>query len=177
VSPVVKAVAAADGAGPDGEGERSLSRWLAEHGLSCLHECLADAQIVPELLDELDDAMLERMGLSLGMRLRLLRAVRTRNAAPPAIHRTAERRQLSVMFCDIVDSTALATRLDAEDLRSVLDAWRQRVIRTTGPAGGYLAQFLGDGALLYFGYPLADEDDAENAVRAGLALLQPPIRR
>jgi len=158
--------------------EQSLSRWLARHGLSSLSRCLIDAQLDLKLLDELDDATLERMGLSLGlslgMRLRLLRAVRARNALPPPVRRAAERRQLSVVFCDIVDSTALATRLDAEDLRCVLDAWRRQVIDTIRPSGGYLSQFLGDGALLYFGYPVADEDDAENAVRAAMNLLRLP---
>jgi len=75
------------------------------------------------------------------------------------------------MFCDIVSSTVLARTLEAEDMRRLLTGWRDRVVQAGLPFGGHVAQFLGDGALLYFGYPIARADDAERAVRAGLALL------
>ncbi|MBN8874623.1 MAG: AAA family ATPase [Rhodospirillales bacterium] len=82
----------------------------------------------------------------------------------------AERRQVTVMFCDLVNSTALGARLDLEDLRDVMTAYQDRVTRIVGQFGGYVARYMGDGALIYFGYPAAHEDDAERAVRAGLAI-------
>jgi class 3 adenylate cyclase/tetratricopeptide (TPR) repeat protein len=83
----------------------------------------------------------------------------------------AERRQLTVMFCDLVSSTALATRLDPEDLREVIGAYHRCVADTIGPYDGFVAKYMGDGVLIYFGYPEAHEDDAERAVRAGLAVI------
>jgi class 3 adenylate cyclase len=83
----------------------------------------------------------------------------------------AARRQLTVMFCDLVDSTALAARLDPEDLREVVRAYQEASAAVIQRFGGYIAQYLGDGLLLYFGYPQAHEDDAQRAVRAGLGLL------
>jgi class 3 adenylate cyclase len=84
----------------------------------------------------------------------------------------AERRQITVPFCDIVDSTALSTRLDPEDLRSIITAFQRKVAETAAFFSGFVAKYMGDGALLYFGYPRAQETDAERAVRAGLALAQ-----
>src|SRR5262249_35837945 len=89
-------------------------------------------------------------------------------AAPPE----AERRQLTVMFCDLVDSTRLASRLDPEDLRQTIGAYQRCVSNVVAQRGGFLARFLGDGALVYFGFPSAREDDAERAVHAGLAVLE-----
>jgi class 3 adenylate cyclase len=83
----------------------------------------------------------------------------------------AERRQLTVMFCDLVDSTALAARLDPEDLREVVRAYQETSAAMIQRFGGYIAQYLGDGLLVYFGYPQAHEDDAQRAVRAGLGLV------
>jgi predicted ATPase/class 3 adenylate cyclase len=82
----------------------------------------------------------------------------------------AERRQVTVMFCDMVDSTGLGARLDPEDLRDVMSAYQTCVLRLVERAGGYVARYMGDGLLAYFGYPTAHEDDAERAVRAGLAI-------
>lgn len=90
--------------------------------------------------------------------------------APPAAS-AAERRQLTVMFCDLVGSTALASRLDPEDLREVIGAYHSRVAETVAGFDGFVAKYMGDGVLVYFGYPQAHEDDAERAVRAGLALI------
>src|SRR5262249_13058482 len=90
----------------------------------------------------------------------------------PTIARTdAERRQLSVMFCDLVGSTALASQLDPEDLREVIGAYHKCVAETIGRYDGFVAKYMGDGVLAYFGYPQAHEDDAERAVRAGLGLI------
>src|SRR5262245_31605820 len=84
----------------------------------------------------------------------------------------AERRQLSVLFCDLVDSTALAARLDPEDMREIIGAYHRCCTEQIGKAGGFVAKYMGDGVLAYFGYPQAHEDDAERAVRAGLALVE-----
>src|SRR5262249_20725236 len=92
---------------------------------------------------------------------------RTHALLPPE----AERRHLTVLFCDLVDSTALAGRLDPEDYREVVRAYHQTCAEVLQRFDGYLAQYLGDGVLGYFGYPVAHEDDAQRAVRAGLDLL------
>jgi len=81
----------------------------------------------------------------------------------------AERRQLTVMFCDLVGSTPLSTRYDPEDLREIVGAYHRRVADTVAHFGGFVAKYMGDGVLIYFGYPEAHEDDAERAARAGLA--------
>jgi Adenylate and Guanylate cyclase catalytic domain len=88
------------------------------------------------------------------------------------IRDAAERRQVTVMFCDLVGSTALSARMDPEDLREVISAYQKCVAETVGRFGGFVAKYMGDGVLVYFGYPQAHEDDAERAVRAGLDLIQ-----
>src|SRR5713226_6593280 len=99
------------------------------------------------------------------------------STAPPApqsssSRSSAERRQLTVMFCDLVGSTALASRLDPEDLREVIGAYHRCVDETVDHFDGFVAKYMGDGVLVYFGYPRAHEDDGERAVRAGLALIE-----
>jgi class 3 adenylate cyclase len=84
----------------------------------------------------------------------------------------AERRQVTVMFSDLVGSTALSARMDPEDLREVISAYQKCVAETVGRFGGFIAKYMGDGVLVYFGYPQAHEDDAERAVRAAHAHLQ-----
>src|SRR5262245_7107087 len=95
-------------------------------------------------------------------------------APPPAasLSLDAERRQLTVMFCDLVGSTALATQLDPEDLREVVRAYQAACAEIIQRFEGYIAQYLGDGLLVYFGYPQAHEDDAQRAVRTGLGLVE-----
>src|SRR5712691_10610750 len=95
-------------------------------------------------------------------------------APPPAAPSTseAERRQLTVLFCDLVDSTVLASRLDPEDLREVVRAYQEACAKVIARFDGHIAQYLGDGLLVYFGYPLAHEDDAQRAVRAGLGIVE-----
>ena len=93
----------------------------------------------------------------------------TRAPIPPTIE--AERRQLTVMFCDLVGSTALSARLDPEDLRAVISAYHHAVGKTVAGFEGFVAKYMGDGVLACFGYPRAHEDDAERAVRAGLGLI------
>jgi hypothetical protein len=84
----------------------------------------------------------------------------------------AERRQLTVLFCDLVDSTALARQLDPEELRAVVRAYQETCAKVIAGFEGHIAQYLGDGLLVYFGYPLAHEDDAQRAIRAGLGIVE-----
>jgi class 3 adenylate cyclase len=100
-------------------------------------------------------------------------APHTRVASPPAELRTseAERRQLTVMFCDLVDSTRLSSQLDPEDWRHVVCEYQRACTDVIQRYDGYIAQLLGDGLLVYLGYPHAHEDDAQRAVRAGLGML------
>jgi class 3 adenylate cyclase len=120
---------------------------------------------------------------SIGHRRRLLAAIAALREAAPAPAAaplsttaagipTAERRQLTVMFCDLVGSTALSARLDPEELREVIGAYHSCVAAAIERTGGFVAKYMGDGVLAYFGYPRADEHDAERAVRAGLALVE-----
>ena len=108
----------------------------------------------------------------------MLRAIRelsdTGSVLPqpePRSQDTAERRQVTVMFSDLVGSTALSARMDPEDLREVISAYQKCVAETVQRFGGFVAKYMGDGVLVYFGYPQAHEDDAERAVRAGLELI------
>jgi len=106
--------------------------------------------------------------------LRATQAAQPARATPTPVgpaSSDAERRQLTVMFCDLVDSTALSSRLDPEDLREVVRAYQTMCEEVIQRYGGYIAQYLGDGLLVYFGYPQAHEDDAHRAVRAGLGIL------
>src|SRR5207302_9766642 len=95
----------------------------------------------------------------------------TETATDPVLRVDAERRHLTVMICDLVGSTALSARLDAEDVRAVIDAYHTACARITRTYDGFLAEFRGDGILAYFGYPLAHEDDAERTVQAGLDII------
>jgi class 3 adenylate cyclase/predicted ATPase len=159
-----------------------LERWLESLGLAQIAPALRANDVDLEILPELSEADLERLGLSLGHRKKLLKAVESRpqlssstpssSAPSPDLSATysAERRQLTVMFCDLVGSTALATRLDPEDLREIIAAYHRCVAETVARFDGFVAKYMGDGVLVYFGYPAAHEDDAERAVRSGLAL-------
>ena len=99
----------------------------------------------------------------------LSQAESTLDTPPPP---DAERRQLTVLFCDLVDSTVLASQLDPEDLREVVRAYQETCAKVIARFDGHIAQYLGDGLLVYFGYPLAHEDDAQRAVRAGLGMVE-----
>jgi class 3 adenylate cyclase len=167
-----------------------VSRWLAEQGLG--HHATAFAQngIAGDILHELTDPDLKELGLNLGDRKRLLKAIAALPAAglardkaeaagrtaPPLEARDAERRQLTVMFVDLVGSTALSAKLDPEEMRDVLRAYQNTVAGEVGRFEGYVAKFMGDGVLAYFGWPRAHEDEAERAVRAGLAVVDPMAR-
>src|SRR5215475_1046150 len=96
----------------------------------------------------------------------------TRSAFTTPPRPEAERRQLTVLFCDLVDSTALAGQLDPEELREVVRAYQATCAEVIARFDGHIAQYLGDGLLIYFGYPLAHEDDPQRAVRAGLGIVE-----
>ena len=100
----------------------------------------------------------------------------TEVAAPSVTHSDrGERRQVTVMFSDLVGSTAPSSRMDPEDLREVITAYQKCAAETVERFGGYVAKYMGDGVLVYFGYPKAHEDDAERAARGGLAVIEAPV--
>jgi class 3 adenylate cyclase len=159
--------------------------WLKAIGLGQYGDAFEANDIDMELFPQIDDQLLKDIGISsAGHRLRIRNAVaklapastsEPHAASPVAAAEvsatSAERRQLTVMFCDLVGSTALSSRLDPEDLREVIGAYHGCVTDTVARFSGFVAKYMGDGVLVYFGYPEAHEDDAERAVRAGLAVI------
>jgi class 3 adenylate cyclase/predicted ATPase len=158
-----------------------INGWLRGIGLEQYAQTFRDNAIDADVLRDLTDEHLRELGLPLGARLKLLRAVAglgtsgqtpaSPEIAPPAPRTDAERRQVTVLFSDLVGSTALSARMDPEDLREVIAAYQKCVAETVRRFGGFVAKYLGDGVLVYFGYPQAHEDDAERAVRSGLELI------
>jgi hypothetical protein len=154
--------------------------WLRNLGLGRYEALFRASEIDADILPELTDVDLKELGVPLGHRKRLLRAISglaaaERSAAPSAStaanpHDAAERRQLTVMFCDLVGSTALSVRFDPEELREEIRAYQNAVAGVVARYDGLVAKYMGDGVLAYFGYPRAHEDDAERAVRAGLEI-------
>jgi class 3 adenylate cyclase len=156
------------------------AEWLASIGLGEYAQRFAENAIDFSVVSDLTEQDLKDLGVLLGHRRKILRAiaelksevlVSVRTAAKPAPRDSAERRQLTVMFCDLVDSSALAARLDPEDLRSVIGAYHDCIAGVIARNEGVIARYMGDGVLAYFGYPQAHEDDAEQATRAGLTLV------
>jgi predicted ATPase/class 3 adenylate cyclase len=151
----------------------NLFEWLDAQGLAVVHDILVENDVDLDILHELSDADLKDIGLSLGQRRRLMRAAakesgdRRHSGAGTA----AERRIVSVVFCDLVGSTEMSARLDPEDLRDVMRQYQDVVSGAVSRFGGHVAKFLGDGVLAYFGWPQAYEDQAERAVRASLAAI------
>ena len=158
-----------------------IGAWLRGFGLERYEPAFRDNDIDAEVLFELTPEDSTALGVtSIGHRRKLLAAIAMLRAEPGATIETSERsasvvgperRQLTVMFCDLVGSTALSARLDPEDLRDVIGAYHRSIAATVAPYDGFVAKYMGDGALIYFGYPRAHEDDAERAVRAALALI------
>ena len=162
---------------------QQITDWLEKLGMSEYADRFAENRIDFSVLPDVTDQDLEKLGVLLGDRRKMLRAiaklealdapiaVATTTPATPRSVDTAERRQVTVMFSDLVGSTALSARMDPEDLREVISAYQKGVAETVGRFGGFVAKYMGDGVLVYFGYPQAHEDDAERAVRSGLELV------
>jgi class 3 adenylate cyclase len=160
-----------------------VGSWLRNLGLGQYEPAFVANAIDSDVLAELTEVDFEKMGIPLGDRKRLMRAISAIAAGSPhAVTKTdigedaqnapgAERRHLTVMICDLVGSTALTARLDPEDMGAVIDAYHAACARITLSYDGFLADFRGDGILAYFGYPRAHEDDAERTVRAGLDII------
>jgi class 3 adenylate cyclase/predicted ATPase len=159
-----------------------VGTWLRELGLEQYEATFRESKIEADVLSELTEQHLKDLGIPLGHRLKLLRAIRGLAGADaieaaPALpltrtQDTAERRQLTVMFCDLVGSTALAAQLDPEDMGDLIRSFQATVAAAVVGFDGHIARLMGDGALIYFGYPRAHEDDAERAARAGLAIIK-----
>jgi class 3 adenylate cyclase len=156
-----------------------IAAWLHSLGMQQYEAAFRDNAIDAAVLPELTADDLKELGVNLvGHRRRLLAAIAALRSdvvpvpEPATTASTAERRQLTVMFCDLVGSTALSTRHDPEDLRELIGAYHRAVADTVGRFDGFVAKYMGDGVLIYFGYPRAHEDDAERAVRAGLAVVE-----
>ena len=161
---------------------QQIADWLEKLGLSEYADRFAENGISVAALPHVTDQDFKDIGVLLGHRRILLAAIGELAGAPtatpePAVEtkpkpqEAAERRQVTVMFSDLVGSTALSARMDPEDLREVISAYQKCVAETVARFGGFVAKYMGDGVLVYFGYPQAHEDDAERAVRAGLELV------
>jgi len=155
-----------------------IEAWLEGLGLERYVPAFRDNEIDWEVLPKLTSEDLREIGVAaIGHRRKLLDAIATLSASEPtsavtaAASNDAERRQLTVMFCDLVGSTPLSTRFDPEDLRELIGVYHRAVAETVGRFAGFVAKYMGDGVLIYFGYPEVHEDDAERAVRAGLAVI------
>src|SRR5712672_3470836 len=158
-----------------------VAAWLRGLGLEQYAPAFRDNDVDGDVLPELTSDDLISIGVtSVGHRRKLLTAIASLGALPPATTvmaaprdavtpAGAERRQLTVMFCDLVGSTALSARLDPEDLREVIAAYHRTVANIVRNFDGFVAKYMGDGVLVYFGYPRAHEDGAERAVGAGLS--------
>ena len=160
-----------------------LGKWLRSLGLERYEAVFRENAIDADVIRDLTEEHLRDLGVPIGARLKLLKAIaELRGDAalsgpaagapqPIAQAETAERRQVTVMFCDLVGSTALSARMDPEDLREVISSYQKCATETVQRFGGFVAKYMGDGVLVYFGYPQAHEDDAERAVCAGLELV------
>jgi class 3 adenylate cyclase len=159
---------------------RDAAEWLASIGLGAYAQRFAENGIDLSTVRDLTEQDLKDLGVLLGHRRKMLRAIAEFDEAAPAPAETAtepvrpqeaERRHLTVMFCDLVGSTALSARLDPEDMRMLIGEYHSCITEVINRHQGIIARYMGDGVLVYFGYPQAHEDDAEQAVRAGLALV------
>src|SRR3984957_13915708 len=163
----------------------SFGNWLAEIGLQSYDAVFASNKIDFDVVRSLSDTDLQGLGLALGDRKRLLQAAarldqQSDTVIPPVVPArvaevaspSGERRQLTVMFCDLVGSTALSEKLDPEDLGKLLHAYRTHCGEVIAHYDGFVARYVGDGILTYFGWPTAHEDDAERSVRAALEIVQ-----
>jgi class 3 adenylate cyclase len=162
---------------------QSISKWLLSLGLAQYARVFEDNGIDLEALALVSEDELEKLGVLLGHRKKLLKAIAEQSEATVAAPSpdetalrlptdTAERRQLTVMFCDLVGSTELSQKLDPEALRELMRCYQQSCGAVIEKYAGHVAQYLGDGLMTYFGWPRAHEDDAERAIRAGLEIVE-----
>jgi class 3 adenylate cyclase/predicted ATPase len=170
---------------------REVAEWLEQLGMSEYAERFAENRIDLSILPDLTDQDLEKLGVLLGDRRKMLRAIATLDATQPAappvmpapipatgaappfsapVEAAGERRHLTVVFCDLVGSTAISAQLDAEEWRDLVSAYLDAASRAVTEMGGHVAKKLGDGLMSLFGYPVAQENDSERAVRAALAI-------
>ena len=159
-----------------------LADWLKQHDLETLLPLFIENQVDLKTLEVLTESDLKELGLPFGPRKRILKAIadsklpgsRPQTKAGVPVTGTAfyERRQLTVMFCDLIGSTALSALLDPEELRELIQAYRKACGDVVARYDGHMAQYLGDGLMIYFGWPMAHEDDAERGVRAALEMVQ-----
>jgi class 3 adenylate cyclase len=159
---------------------QSISEWLQLLGLEQYAQVFADNDIDTEVLSDLTDGELKDLGVSLGHRKKLLKAISQlgeaaatprSETAQPVNTESGERRQLTVLFCDMVGFTELASRLDPEDLQKIVRSYEDTCALAITRYEGYVYQRLGDGIVAFFGYPLAHEGEAERAIRAGLDMI------
>jgi hypothetical protein len=175
-----------------------IDHWLSELGLEKYIPAFLEAEIEIGDLPSLSEEDLKELGLPMGPRRRVNEAIKLlggdsglpalgasdgpsiipaqsavpgSNAPASAVSLDAERRHLTVMFVDLVGSTDMATKIDPEDMREVITHYQNTVAGVVGRFDGFVAKFMGDGVLCYFGWPRANEDDAERAVRAGLSII------
>ena len=162
-----------------------VASWLRGLGLEQYEQAFRENAIDFDVLSDITDADLEKLGIVLGHRRKLLNAIRTLRRAPAdarahpssaemrdsVLESRSERRQLTTMFVDLVDSTSLSSRLDPEEMREVIRSYQNAVAGEIIRFEGHVAKFMGDGVLAYFGWPQAHEDEAERAVRAALAIV------
>ncbi|MGB6542443.1 MAG: adenylate/guanylate cyclase domain-containing protein, partial [Xanthobacteraceae bacterium] len=156
---------------------QQIADWLEKLGLSEYAPRFAENRIDFSVLRDLTDQDLKDLGVVLGDRRKLLRAIGELDTAapaptamPPRQEAAGERRYVTVMFCDLVDSTGIAAKLDAEEWRDLVSAYVAAASAAVMEMGGHVAKKLGDGLMALFGYPLAQENDAERAVRAALSI-------
>ena len=167
---------------------QQMADWLEKLGMSEYAKPFAENRIDFSVLPDLTDQDLEKLGVLLGDRRKMLRAIANLDNTPAAPPRAAasapsltvpplpeaagagERRYLTVMFCDLVDSTGIAAKLDAEEWRDLVGAYLDAASAAVTEMGGHVAKKLGDGLMALFGYPVAQENDAERAARAALAI-------
>src|SRR5215470_12119635 len=163
-----------------------IAEWLEKLGLGQYAQRFAENGIDFSVLTDLTDQDLKDIGVLLGHRRKLLRAIADLDSAPsvaptpapsanaPSLRAAAEvageRRHLTIMFCDLVGSTSISARLDAEEWRDLVSAYLETASSAVTEMGGHVAKNLGDGLMALFGYPLAHENDAERAARAALSI-------
>src|SRR5262250_3000768 len=163
---------------------QQVADWLEKLGLGQYAERFAENDISFSVLSDLTDQDLKEIGVSLGHRRQLLREIANAAASAPAlpeqpiaaptvtppVEAAGERRHVTVMFCDLVDSTGISAKLDAEEWRDLVGAYLDAASAAVAEMGGHVAKKLGDGLMALFGYPLAQENDSERAVRAALLI-------